>query len=125
MIVEGLLCLSYLIVSQGVFIPQQIGALGCVTAYTFSVGALLYATKNNPASTISPWVPGLGLVSCAILLTACIRSFFINGMSSLIIYAILLALGICMFVMRRRNPCVAIWTAKSRESHCSISNNDV
>lgn len=99
-IVEGLLCLTYLTVSQGVLVPlQQIGALGCVTAYTFSVGALLYATKNNPASTISPWVPRLGLVSCAILLTACIRSFFINGMSSLIIYAILLALGICMFVM--------------------------
>lgn len=97
-LVEGLLCLAYLAVSQGSLIPlQQIGALGCVIAYTISVVALLYAKKNNPETTISRWIPLLGLASCGILLTACIRSFFLNGMSSLLIYAALIMVGIGMF----------------------------
>ncbi|MBA3722588.1 MAG: APC family permease [Parachlamydiaceae bacterium] len=102
-LVEGVLCLVYLVVSQGVLIPlQQIGALGCVISYTFSIFALLFAIKNNPATTINRWIPLLGLASCAILLSACIRSFFINGMSSLIIFSALLLLGICMFKMKSR-----------------------
>lgn len=101
-VVEGLLLLTYLAVSQGVLIPlQQIGALGCVISYTFSVGALYCAAKQN-SNTINPWIPRLGLISCAILITACLRSFFINGMSSLIIYSILLSVGVCMFVMKSR-----------------------
>lgn len=99
-VVEGILCLTYLAVSQGVLIPlQQIGALGCVIAYTFSVGALFRASKQSP--TINPWIPRLGLISCAILITACLRSFLINGMSSLLIYAMLLVLGVCMYSMKK------------------------
>lgn len=102
--VEGLLCLAYLFVSQGVLVPlQQIGALGCVIAYSISVVALLQAIKNNPATKISRWIPLLGLVSCAILLTACINCFFKDGMSSLIIYATLLVLGIGMFFIKARS----------------------
>lgn len=102
-VVEGIVCLIYLAVSQGVLVPlQQIGALGCIISYTFSVVALLYAIKNNPANVISRWIPYLGLASCAILMTACIRSFFINGMSSLVIYSVLLGLGVCMFMATSR-----------------------
>ncbi len=99
-IVEGALALIYLAVSQGILIPlQQIGAFGCVIAYTFSLVALLYAIGKYPTVSINRLIPLLGLASCSVLLTACIRSFFINGMSSLIIYTLLLALGICMFWM--------------------------
>lgn len=102
-LVEGILCLTYLIVSQGELVPlQQIGALGCVLSYTFSVGALIQAIKNNPAVTIRSWIPYLGMVSCAILITACIRSFFINGMSSLMIYSLLLILGNIMFLFAKK-----------------------
>lgn len=97
-LVEGSLCMIYLFVSQGVLIPlQQIGALGCVIAYSFSVASLLRARKHNPEATISKWIPLLGIASCAILMTACIRSFFLNGMSSLVIYAVLLSIGIAMY----------------------------
>jgi APA family basic amino acid/polyamine antiporter len=103
-IVEGLLCLAYLAISQGVLVPlQQIGALGCIISYTFSVVALLYAIKNN-TTTMNRWIPRLGLVSCVILISACIRGFFINGMSSLIIYSLLLILGISMFLFTSRKP---------------------
>jgi amino acid transporter len=103
-IVEGLLCLTYLWVSQGNNIPlQQIGALGCVIAYAFSVAALLYAKKNNPqAVKIHPWIPILGIASCAILFAACLNSFLIKGMSSLITYSILIALGVAMYVITCR-----------------------
>ena len=73
-LVEGVLCLIYLAVSQGVLIPlQQIGALGCVIAYTFSIFALLHAIKSQPSLSINPWIPRLGLVSCAILITDLVR----------------------------------------------------
>lgn len=99
-IIEGLICLIYLLVSQGVLIPlQQIGALGCVISYTLSVVALLYAIKSQSSTDINRWIPRLALVSCAILMIACIRSFFVNGMSSLVIYSILLIFGLGMFAM--------------------------
>jgi APA family basic amino acid/polyamine antiporter len=98
-IVEGILCLIYLTVSQGTLIPlQQIGALGCVISYSFSVAALLYALKSDPSITLSRWIPRLAIVSCTILMIACIGSFFINGMSSLVIYASLLTFGVCMYL---------------------------
>ncbi len=102
-IIEGLFCLLYLWVSQGISVPlQQIGALGCVIAYAFSVWGLLLGQKSNPKVTLHRWIPWLGLFNCAILLTACIYSFFIKGMSSLIIYSILIVLGISMYVMQNR-----------------------
>lgn len=97
-ITEGLMSLTYLVVSQGVLVPmQQIGALGCVISYTFSVAALLRGIKYNPQVTIKTWIPLLGLVSCAILILACLRSFFLNGMSSLMIYSVFLIFGFCMY----------------------------
>lgn len=98
-IAEGSIALIYLVVSQGVLVPlQQISALGCVVAYTFSVGALLQATKNNPEASKSKILPILGLGSCSILATACIRNFFLNGMESLVVYLMLLSFGSCMFL---------------------------
>lgn len=98
-IAEGTIALMYLLVSQGVLVPlQQISALGCVVAYTFSVGALLQATRNNREASKSKILPILGLGSCAILATACIRNFFLNGMESLVVYLVLLSIGACMFL---------------------------
>lgn len=102
-ITEGVLCFLYLAVSRGSKIPlQQIGAFGCVIAYAFSVAALLYAKKNNPQATIATWVPWLGLGSCAVLFAASIKSFWLDGMSSLIVYAALIVLGIIMYWVTKR-----------------------
>lgn len=95
--VEGVICLMYLTVSQGVLIPlQQIGALGCVISYTFSVAALLYVKKNNRENL---WLPILALVSCSLLILGCLRCFLRDGMSSLIIFSILMASGVVMYYM--------------------------
>lgn len=101
--VEGIICLMYLAVSQGILVPlQQIGALGCVISYTFSVAALLYAKKNNQEAGKGKWIPILALVSCSLLITACLRCFFIDGMSSLVTFSILMAFGTVMFLMTRK-----------------------
>lgn len=103
-IVEGVLCLIYLGVSQGVLIPlQQIGAFGCVIAYALSIAALLQAIKKSSTPIINRFIPLLGLASCTILMMACIRSFFLNGMSSLIVYLILIVLGVGMYFITARN----------------------
>lgn len=108
-IAEGVICLLYLIGSQGVLISlQQISALGCVIAYTLSVGALLQASKYNKTATVTPWIPICGLVSCAILIIACIRSFFLNGMSSLVVFILLLTFGSCMYLATSRQRKIAI-----------------
>lgn len=102
-IVEGIICLLYLLISDGVLIPlQQIGALGCVLAYTISVASLLYASRNNPNVSKNRALPILGLFSCALLITACIRCFFNDGMSSLVTYSILLLIGVSMFLLTNR-----------------------
>lgn len=95
---EGVICLVYLAVSQGVLVPlQQIGALGCVFSYTLSVIALQRAIKVGKAPQVSTWIPKLALISCAILILACLRSFFLNGMDSLLVYSCLIATGVVMF----------------------------
>lgn len=104
-IAQGVLCLMYLLVSQGNQIPlQQIGSLGCVISYTFSIIALFFALKNNPQVAISRWIPVLGSFSCSLLLSATFLSFFKNGMSSLIVYATLILIGVAMYwAMARKN----------------------
>lgn len=102
-IAEGIICMIYLIGSQGVLIPlQQINALGCIIAYSISVIALLQATKSNKEVTLNRWIPLCGLISCTILISACIRSFFLNGMSSLAIFTLLLLLGTGMYLATSR-----------------------
>jgi amino acid transporter len=102
-VAQGFLCLAYLAVSQGNQIPlQQIGSLGCVISYTFSVAALLYAIKNNAQASISRWIPILGGLSCCVLLSATFMSFFKNGMSSLLVYGFLVLMGILMYWVKRR-----------------------
>lgn len=108
-IIEGSISLIYLIVSQGALIPmQQIGALGSVIAYTFSIIALLCAIRNNAAATINRWIPLMGLVSCTLLIGACLRCFFKDGMSSLVIYSVLSLIGISMFLMTSKASKISI-----------------
>lgn len=101
---EGLLCIVYLTASQGNTIPlQQIGALGCILAYSFSVMALLQAKKHNEhKDEIHSWIPRLALISCTILMSACIKSFITEGIYSLMIYGSIIAIGVMMYFSTKR-----------------------
>ncbi len=101
-LLEGLICILYLAITQGSQIPlQEVSALGCIIAYTISVLALTMAKKRRLMVSVSWWVPILGLVNCGILITACVYGLIQTGGYSLITFGILFLLGIWMFWRKR------------------------
>ncbi len=101
-IAEGVLCVLYLLVSQGKQIPlQQISSFGSSIGYTLSVIALVVATARKPQLGFNPWIGWLGLLSCTILLGACIHNFMHTGFTTLLAYLLLLAFGIGMYYYTR------------------------
>ncbi|MFI5332547.1 MAG: APC family permease [Candidatus Babeliales bacterium] len=107
-IAEGLLCGLYLFVTQGSQVPlQQTSALAAVLTYTISVCALLRANRKSadkkyPFASLD-WLrtnglPLLGLISCDLLITACITGLINTGIGSLTMFSVLLIIGIVMFL---------------------------
>jgi amino acid transporter len=97
-VLEGLVYTLYLYVSGGVQDTlQQLSVIGTVSAYTMSVIALLKAKIQRPSLAISPWIPFLGLCSCAIFITTALLGIIKSGPASLAVFVILLGLGATMF----------------------------
>jgi amino acid transporter len=100
-IVEGIIYMTYLCISHGNQVPlQQLGALGCVLGYTFSVLALLVACWKRKYTHIKIWIPMLGLINCLILIGSCVRGMLISGAASFIALCVLLLFGTGMFWIR-------------------------
>jgi amino acid transporter len=97
-LVEGALVITYLIATGGkqVYL-QQLAALSATLAYTMSVIALLYAKLKRPEVPIRLWIPIFGLITCLILLGACIRNFAQSGIISLYVFIGLLLFGAFMY----------------------------
>jgi len=107
--VEGILCLVYLFVSQAKQIPlQQISAFGSVIGYSLSVIALVIANIHRPQMGFNPWIARLGLVSCTILLAACIYNFMFAGFLTLVAYLTILGMGIGMYYYKHNQSEVTI-----------------
>ncbi len=102
-IVEGIICLIYLCISQGNQIPlQQLSALGNITAYTISTCALFIGSWRNTHDQYgSLWIPFLGLGSCTLLLSTCIYSMFSFGYYAFTIYCTLLLTGLSIFFIQK------------------------
>lgn len=97
-VVEGLIYAAYLFVSGGMQVAlQQLSSLGVVLAYTMSVLALLIAKINRPQIPVSLWLPGLGLISCSLFIITSLVGLMKTGLSSLMLFSILLTLGALMF----------------------------
>ncbi len=96
---EGFIYFLFLMVSHGSQIPlQQIGALGPTIAYGLSALSLFYAVRSQKTSL---WIglPLLAMISCLILFSSSIYSLLTLGISSLMLFGSLLALGIMMFAV--------------------------
>jgi len=94
-IIEGIVCISYLFLTQGKQIPLQYTAtLGSVLAYTISVIALYQETK----STLSV----LGFISCCLLLLASLSGFMSTSITPLFIFAAIVAAGCLLFFINHR-----------------------
>lgn len=93
-ILEGCICVIYLYITHGQqTILQQLAALGTTITYIISVIALLRQTKK----TVYVFISYLGIVSCCILITACIRNFFYNGFETLMLYCFIMVIGTLLF----------------------------
>jgi len=96
---EGIICSIHLFVTHASQIPLQLtGALGCAIGYTMSVTALIAAKKHRPQISTGWFVPLLGFGSCMLLLTSCIQTLYIAGLSVLLSFASLLSFGAIMFM---------------------------
>ena len=98
-LIEGAICFIFLFTSRAQQVPlQQISAFGVVIAYTMSCVSLWFAIQRS-VSNASPFLPLLGLGSCALLFCASMYSFITLGMSSLITFGVLFILGTLMFIL--------------------------
>lgn len=95
-LVEGLLAITYLLITQGYQIPlQQVSSLGATIAYTFSSIALLVLCYRKRTSVI---VPILSLISCSCFLASFIWTVAVQGPTILLLVFIgLLIFGSFMF----------------------------
>ncbi len=99
-LIEGVIYLLFLIVSQGKQVPlQQTGALGPTIAYTLSALSLWFAAGRNSALTHTKWIAGCAMGSCLTLLGAAIYGLITYGPSSLMTFGILFMMGIGMYLI--------------------------
>lgn len=102
-LVEGIIYLSYLVISGGNQVTlQQLGALGCVLGYTFTVLALLVACWNKKYTHISIWIPALGLINCFILIASCVNGMLKSGPAAFFALLALLVFGTGMYWVKER-----------------------
>lgn len=94
-IIEALICMSYLYITNGKRESlQQIAALGSTIAYSICAISLLYAYNNRKQSK---WLPYMAIFNCLMLILFCLKGFLISGISPLIIFGAILLFGIFMF----------------------------
>lgn len=96
--VEWIICVGYLLYTSGnQLILQPLAALGTTLTYTISVIALFYAGKRT--NFFSGWklVAITALLSCLVLIGACIRNFILAGIVPLIAFFLLLLFGLTFY----------------------------
>ncbi len=97
-IAEGFVCVLYLLIARADQLSlQQIGALGCVIAYTVSVLSLLTAKIKNKETPVRWWIPILGILNCALLIGFCIYNFTLSGITPLYSFFALLLFGVAIY----------------------------
>ena len=96
-LLEGAIYFLFLCISCGSQLPlQQIGAFGPTISFAFSALAALFATRRGTIQ-LHPAIPSLALISTLILSLSAIYSLFVDGMSSLLLFGMLLGIGMGMF----------------------------
>lgn len=101
-LVEALIVMLYLLLGAlcigGSFLPflQQIAACGVTVTYAISVASLWCTQRLQNRSC---FVPAWGLISCALLFAALIRSGMILGWSPYLAYIVMQLLGVAVLVL--------------------------
>jgi len=100
-VAEGLLAIAFVLITQGRQVPlQQVGSLGSVIAYTFSVIALFVVSHRK---RMALHLPLLGLMSCGLLLASYVWAVMTHGATPmLMVFLALLFLGSLMFYAKHQ-----------------------
>lgn len=95
---EWLFCVLYIIATVGnQVILQQLAALGTAITYTICVISLWRAYKRQGKSFAQKLIPSTALLSCLILIGACVRNFIIGGALPLLGLVGLLIFGLLLY----------------------------
>lgn len=102
-IIEGIIAIMYILLSQGYQISlQQVAALASTIAYTLSVLALLFLSIRQKIIK-NIYLAFVALCSCLILIIAFVSNLFFYGISNLLILFLLFILfGGYMFYRKHR-----------------------
>lgn len=96
--IEWLLCIGFLYsFGSRQVVLQQLAALGTAVTYCICVLALWHAFKKEKKSLGQMLIPYTAFISCAILIGACIRNFFIGGVIPLLGFMLLLGAGLLLY----------------------------
>lgn len=96
--VEWLVCVSFLYSYLGKQIAlQQMAALGTSLTYCICVIALLCAYIRSQKTYFKMLIPYMALISCALLIGACIRNFYYSGIFPLFGFILLLLAGLMLY----------------------------
>lgn len=107
-LIEGAICLLYLLLSGGTqVVLQQMGALGVVCTYTMSALALITAKWHKPTIPTPIWLPILGMINCLILLGLCCNGLLNTGPTALYGFVTLFVIGGLMYWYTRRSKFIA------------------
>lgn len=91
-LVEGLICVLFILVTKGAKIPlQQTATLGCALTYTISSIAFLFLPAR------SRLIGYLSLLTCSGFIAACVFSAIQYKFTSLLLFVTLLAVGLLMY----------------------------
>jgi amino acid transporter len=90
-VIEGIICIGYLLLTQGAQIPlQYTAALGCITAYSISTVSYFIKTRSTLGMA--------GVATCVVLLGICLSGFMSTSLTPLILFGAILACGSAMFM---------------------------
>ncbi|KKP28412.1 MAG: Amino acid permease [candidate division TM6 bacterium GW2011_GWF2_30_66] len=102
-ILIGFIYLTYLFITGGdqMQLPAT-ASLGIVSAYTLSIISLLIAKIKNPGIKINIFIPIVSIFNCILLMLSCINMLINGGISSLTIFATLMAFGCSMYFFTKK-----------------------
>ena len=96
--IEWLLCVGFLYFCAGKqVVLQQMAALGTALTYCVCVIALLRAYKRSQKPFSKMLIPYVALLSCSVLIGACIRNFYFGGIYPLFGFILLLLAGLLLY----------------------------
>lgn len=96
--IEWALCVGFLYFYSGKqVVLQQFAALGTAVTYCICVIALLRAYLKLKKPFAQLLIPSIALLSCTVLIGACIRNFYYGGIYPLFAFSFLLLAGLLLY----------------------------